>query len=509
MVVAFTMAARPDARSLSSPLQNGWLFCSKQEQPPSPTRGPCEDEDNGVIEPFIKDLLLPDESDDLTPDESPAADIPMGELAEPLDPESDDEDDLGPTNTEAFAFNNAESGQDDADEEQGPQNKLEWDLLESMPSNELDEPEDGPVENHPSLELPPPTATEPDADDESSTPQIPGLEVDDANIAWAKEPWAELPTQSAFSARQALALVGSTLCVGGESSHLLCARTGRSIENAPIQDKTQRVLCLDSDAQRILLLTTTGQLLLWQRNSGLAPDQVRKIPIANDEIVSCIWQQAPGVPILLARLDSGRAVTWNDATETVVPATSPSDRTRLRALSQLGDPRVSLWQTSVGARLRVEFASSTSELTPIASMERALSDKAPMLVGFVDYVLFGARDYGLFVRGPTKAQFALVPGSRRLTALTVGRIMQRPTAFLGLFSELEDRAEIVTLDLLTGRANRVAELRIFADDAGPADDPPERARIDALLWDPNLMRLWVAGCFGLTSFSPPTTAVSS
>ena len=81
-------------------------------------------------------------------------------------------------------------------------------------------------------------------------------------------------------------------------------------------------------------------------------------------------------------------------------------------------------------------------------------------------------------------------------------------AFVGLFSELDDRADIVLLDLLTKRASRVAELNVLTDDSGPADDPPERARIDTMLWDPNLARLWVAGCFGLTCFSPPTASIA-
>jgi hypothetical protein len=334
------------------------------------------------------------------------------------------------------------------------------------------------------------------------------LQVDDIELPWAKERWTESSLHATFSPRQSLALVGTTLCVGGETTHLVHSRHFAPIQDIPSNARTRRVLWLDTDASRLLVLTTTGQLYLWRRNNdGLGT--TRKILVPNAEIISMIWQLAPGVPTLLMRLESGRLLVWNDTTEAVSPIAPHSNRQRLRALSELGEPRIALWQDRSHPRLILELGENERSLPLGPSVAQAVADSHPLLAGFVDYVLLGVRDRGLFLHGPGSPDFVLIPGCRRLTALTVGLMHERPTAFVGLFSELDDRTDIVALDLPTGRANRVAELSVITDDAGPEDDPPERARIDTLLWDPSLMRLWAAGCFGLTCFSPPSTAISS
>jgi hypothetical protein len=65
------------------------------------------------------------------------------------------------------------------------------------------------------------------------------------------------------------------------------------------------------------------------------------------------------------------------------------------------------------------------------------------------------------------------------------------------------------IDLSTGRATRIAELSIHSDYTGREDDPPELARIDALVWDGNNGQLWAAGAFGLARFTPPLGPKSS
>lgn len=471
----------------------------------------AEQEDEGLIDPFFKDSIPtpsdlfgePDDREAPGDDDAPA--IPDEPLLEPKDLSSAELDRLGPEVVDDFGFNDTESLTEN-DDEQGPSAEVGWDAIESVRDDSEDDSEDGPVESSlVSLEPLQPLRSHEDDDGDSVSTGLPELLVDDSEIVWAKERWSELPLPSAYSARQHLALVGNTLCAAGERTHLLSARDLSPIESAPVQVTMQRVICLDSEPSRLLLLTNCGQLLLWRRTRQDV-NRLARIAVPNGEVISLIWQLAPGVPNILFRLESGRVLYWDDSTETLreAPSQLKDDRWRLRALSELGEPKVALWQSPSGIRLCVEVGTNSEHIPLNASMSQAIRGGRPLLAGYVDHVLCGVRDHGLYLHGPSHPDFVTVPGCRQITALAAGHMSGRPTAFVGLFSELEDRAEIATVDLATGRSTRVAEVTIHADDDGPADDPPERARINALLWDPAQSRLWVAGCFGLTCFQPST-----
>jgi hypothetical protein len=467
-----------------------------------------DDEDTGTVDPFLDELIAPDESDDEAADEDPMSDVPIGLLTDPTDLDSVDEGKLGPDLAEVFRFEDMTSPQGD-DEEQGPCDQFPCDVVDASTDTDADDSDEGPIENQLSpLEPLQPLKAGEDRDEGPISNRQPVLEVDDIELTWAKERWAEVSLKSAFTARQSLALVGTILCVGGEATHLIGSRQFDAIDDAPTQAKTRRVICLDVDAQRLLLVTNAGQLFLWRRN-GVGLGRMQQIPVPSGGIISMIWQLAPGVPDLLLRLESGHLHSWNDESQTLVPVEHREDKSRLRALSEIGEPRVTLWQGGGRSHLCVEVGAEKRQLALTPSMERAVADRCPLLAGFIDYVLLGVRGHGLFVCGPGDAAFSVIPGCRRITAFAVGHLLARPTAFVGLFSELEDSTEIVTVDLSTGRATRIAELCILTDDDGPEDDPPERARVDALLWDPINLRLWAAGCFGLTCFSPPCVTVSS
>jgi hypothetical protein len=471
---------------------------------------PAEQDDEGVLDPFFRDSI-PTPSDllgeaidpDAVSDDEPL--IPDEPLTEPTDLSSAELDRLGPEAVDNYGFNDTESLAEN-DDEQGPTTGFGWNTIEIQKDPSDDDSEDGPVEGSlvPLEPLQPLSSDEDDGD--AAAAGLPELLVDDSEIPWAKERWSELPLPSAYSARQHLALVGSTLCAAGERTHLINSRDLSPLEDVPVRATTQRVLCLDSEPSRLLLLTSSGQLLLWRR-SRKDPSKLVRISVPNGEVISLIWQLAPGVPSISLRLESGRMLYWDDANETLQPASSQAqdDRWRLRALSELGEPRVALWHGPSGARLRIEVGPNAQEVPLNPSMSQDVRGARPLLAGYVDHVLCGVRDHGLYLYGPSHPNFMPIPGCRHITALAAGHMLGRPTAFVGLFSELEDRAEIVAVDLATGRSTRVAEVTILSDDDGPADDPPERARINALLWDPTQSRLWVAGCFGLTCFQPATS----
>jgi hypothetical protein len=510
MLRTITMRTRVVAVHNASQQQERHLSCSgdKRNNSNLPACTPLDDEELGVDDPFLDEMTVADESDDQPDCAEPIANVPFGLPATPMDSPTIEDGTLGPELNEPYAFN-SDFPSDLSQDEDGPEGGFDWSNLDTAPNSEYDDPSDGPIEERlSSLESLQPLKFDGDLDEEPISSAAPALQIDDVELPWTKERWAELPLQATFSARQSLALVGTTLCVAGDATHLVCSRDASPIEDAPLHTKIRRALYLDTRAQRILFLTATGQLVLWHRGDS-AEGRIRKVPVPNSEIVSTIWQQAPGVPNLLLQMESGRLFVWNADKESCAPAAPYGDRVGLRGLSEIGEPRVALWQGPDGAYLSVEGGTPMHRLTVTQNMEQAIAASRPVLASFADFVLLGVRDFGLFVRGQTRAEFRIVPGCRRLTAFTVGLMQQRPTAFVGLFAELEDRAEIVTVDLSSGKATRVAELCILTDKTGPEDDPPERARVDAMLWDQAHQRLWIAGCFGLTAFAPPLALAAS
>ncbi|MGE5785331.1 MAG: hypothetical protein ACM3ZE_12105 [Myxococcales bacterium] len=482
----------------------------QRETPVDSEPGDSEpDEDEGLSDPFLQDGL-PEPSDPDDPDEMGTAAIfvPEEPLLDPRDLSSSDEDRLGPDQAEGFSFRDGEGASDD-DDEQGPPGEMKWQTLDASEDPEQDDAADGPLESLVSqLEQFQPLKSEDDSDDIPFSAGMSELLVDDADIPWSHQRWTEMVLPATYSALQGLALVGGILCITGEQTQLLSARDLGSVEECPLHAKLRRAFYLDADARRLLLLTTTGQLLLWQRNLS-AGDQLQRLRLSSEGVVSLVWQLAPGVPQLLFKLETGQLLAWNDDQGLPVPVSSHAGRLQMRALSELGEPRVSLWQGSSELLLKAEIGPDIREMALTPSMTQAALSARPLLSGFVEYAIFAARDHGLFIHRPSQSNFERVPGCRQVTAIAAGLVHERPTAFVGLFSELDDRAEIVTVDLESGRACRVIELTIHSDNDGPADDPPERARIDALLWDPLQSRLWAAGCFGLACFHPPESKATS
>ena len=133
----------------------------------------------------------------------------------------------------------------------------------------------------------------------------------------------------------------------------------------------------------------------------------------------------------------------------------------------------------------------------------------PILATSRNVILIGAREVGTWLSLDGGTSFHEVNGSTNITAATVGQFSGRTYAWLALFYQLEDRTELVGIDCRTQRAQRLAAFAVVTDCDGPEDDPPERARIDSLYWDASHQKLWAAGCFGLTCFTPSSAPQSS
>jgi hypothetical protein len=465
-----------------------------------------DDEPEGIVDPFLDSLAFDTATDDsLEDDEARLENVGVESLHEPRDLNGDD------ANGETFDVPIDLAGDDGAPAAM-PDDEHGVDVDEPLPTSEIendpasDGAEEGPVEAPFILSVDATAMVSPESEAEEYTADPIGLYVDDVELPWAKDRWAEHAMGEAFSARRHVALVGNILCVAGDSTHLHDTRRFELIDEIPVSAKTARVLSLDADARSLLLLSSAGNLLTYTRASNDEPKGT--VGQVTDQMVTDLWQLAPGASKVLVRMESGQLLEYSLAglMQTPPSVVAPA---RLVAMSELGEPRVSLWRNPSGLELILQAAEQQRSLRLTAAMERAASEVRPLLVGFSDLVLFGARDHGLWICRASQLEFLPIPGCRSLTAMTVGHVGGRPTAFVGLFSELEDRAEIACVDLATGRATRIAELCIHSDCSGPEDDPPELARIDSLVWDQNSGKLWAAGSFGLTCFAQPSGTTTS
>jgi hypothetical protein len=465
-----------------------------------------DDEPEGIADPFLDALMLDTDADEPIDDDGiQLENVGIDPLLEPRDLNGDD------ASGETFDVP-IDLARDDVTHAATPEDDQGPDVDEPLPLSEVehesiaDGAEEGPVEAPFLLPVDSSTSTYAESDVDEYTADPIGLYVDDVELPWAKDRWAERALGQTFSARRHVALVGSTLCVAGDSTHLHETRRFELLEELPFKGKTARVLALDPDARALLLLTTAGKLLTYARAESATATGI--LSQVSCDMVTDLWQLAPGASQVLVRNENGQVLEFSLAglSQAPLPATA---RARLVAMSELGEPRVSLWRSPSGLELLLQAGEQRRSLRLTAAMERAASDVRPILVGFSDLVLYGARDHGLWICRASQLEFLPIPGCRSLTAMTVGHVGGRPTAFVGLFSELEDRAEIACVDLVTGRASRIAELCIHSDCSGPEDDPPELARIDSLVWDQNNGYLWAAGCFGLTCFTQPSGSTIS
>lgn len=470
----------------------------KHKTPPSPP----DDDTLGVVDPFLEALSTVRDSDTDEPSEGGATrGLDIDELLEPRD--------LGATDVEQNELDvpidlvdDDDRGLSRGDDEQGP------DILEPLTVAETtddalpDAADEGPIEG--TFFLEPAIGSKNDQSDvegEGADNDPIGLYVDDAELPWAKDNWTERAPGQTFSARRHLALVGNTLCVAGDTTHLHDTKNDVVLEVLPITARTTRIVALDPEAKELLVLTATGQLFAYDRQ---APGPVSsRLTLVSELMVSSLWQIAPGVPVVVVQGDNGQRYDYANRKLHLHAPLPGQEGSRLLALSGIGEPSVSLWKNAQALRLCVEASGETRYIPLTKALERAVASARPTLLGFNESVLVSVREHGLWLHQVGMREFLPIGGCRSLTAATAGHFGLRPTAFVGLFSELDDRAEIAMIDLSTGRATRIAELSIHSDFAGREDDPPELARIDGLVWDGSNGQLWAAGGFGLARFTPP------
>jgi hypothetical protein len=327
----------------------------------------------------------------------------------------------------------------------------------------------------------------------------------DTAFNWSSQPWCERRMTRAFVPRVGLVGRDNFVLATGDSTDLLAANTLESLVEAPFLGRTCSAAFLDSEAERVLIATATGQILIWDRNKCAVETPLTE-GLGTLDCVTCICEGTPGSGEVWALLAHGSLHYRVPESQSFRPFQSlesylwivPND---LGVCALTRD----LHLVNLSTRIRP----STNRIRIPHNANSAAFAKNPIVALSKTYVLVGAREFGAWLSIDAGRTFQEIAGCHGLTACTFGTYAGRACLWLALFFELDDRTELITVDCKSRRASRVVNFSVVADCAGPDDDPPERARIDSLYWDSVHQRLWAAGGFGLTCFEPPQSTQPS
>ena len=437
----------------------------------------------------------------------PSTQLEIGELIHPmgyLDGESrDTEEEL-----DTGAWSSEMDSSDDNDDSEGPPFDS-TDCLVTLEHMDLNDDSTGEIQAPDGVlsgELLPQLDRNDEGGEESvddSASLCAGL--DDSRFCWSPQPWCEHRLSTVFVPRNNLIGHGNWLLATGDSTDVVSMDELISIDEAPLLSATRSAAFLDANAERVLVVTMTGQLLVWNRN-------LHRIESPNSADAAAVDRA-----VLVCRSMSLRSETWVLlATGELFCRNSESElferrRSNGRYLSILatdtGFCALTKGSDNVALVLTVGQGETSIQLPPNAGA-LALA-KEPILALTKNFILVGARDVGAWLSTDNGASFHEIPGCHCVTAGTIGAYAGRTYAWISLFFELDDRTELIGIDCKTRRALKLASYSVVTDCDGPEDDPPERARIDSLFWDSVRQRLWAAGCSGLTCFVPPQSAQPS
>ncbi len=466
---------------------------SEPERAPS---DPSHEEPEGTLDGDDSETWLDVPDLDSSTDDAEATELEIGDQLDPLAAAGADEEaqlDVG------MSDGIEETTPLDSDESDGPDDASTLELLDPLPELVDDEAPTRQANSDWLGDAPEPLpALDRPEDDEGGELDVGAeLRVDETPLAYSANPWRGESLSAGHSTRAGLALSPAGLLgVAGESTLLVSLRTGESLHLAPLQEPTVRIIALDAAAQEHLILTRTGQLYRWD----LLGQSL--VPLTTDlefDRVAGFWQCRPASCDVLLLLETGELVALTGAT---LKASRLLRNGRVVAASDCGEPRLELTSSQGLFRLDAPEAVPPRSRALPADLLTALEQARAVVLGLGDVELVGVPGVGLWCATSSDSPLLRVAGCSSLSAAAVGVLDDRPTVWIALFSELQDRSTIVHFDPLSGQVEVIAEIEILGDAASPDDEPLERARVAALLWDPTGRRLWAAGGFGLTSWVP-------
>jgi hypothetical protein len=448
------------------------------------------------------DELLPDLPSDPDLDDANASELESGvELDEDEDDESNAEEshlDVGNILDDDDAI---AAGSVDGDEA-GPSDDVLGNDIGSFASDDGDES----VDPRESLD---------DLIDEASLPRIETDESEESGLGDAlfetviisdEEPprradlmWGEMPLAHAEAPRTVVRKTtsGAAACGGdvvviddGGARRVLARHVPGGVRSAVV----------DEAAETLLYATNSGALF----RVALSAESPEALVAYHDALGSLAVEPELSLggptpsarPAVLLHV-GGAARTLLESTDHGTTWRRVELRGSVLALST-GSPPSCLVATERGARLyRSGSSGGFSAVGPVWPPDT----EVPELASSGDVLV--AHEVGSFLRVSADGgvTFRPVPGTSNATAITAGRLGQRPWAFAALFDPASGRAAIVSIDAASAEAAVIAHLEPDGD-----EEMEDAYRAVSLSWDESTETLYVAGEFGLTRFRRPPSA---
>ena len=323
------------------------------------------------------------------------------------------------------------------------------------------------------------------------------IDANDLDVAWSAQPWCEYGLPRAFVPRVGLVAQGDAVMATGDATDTLSLEDFSVIDSTTPPGKTRRATFLDDDARRSIIVSVTGQVKVWDRKRTDFDTGESAKYSAVDRAMD-VWKEPNSGAIWLRSATGELFVRRNNSEIEPVRATG-------RCLAMGGSDKSLVCLLNQSHRLSLMTIDSTGSRTTLLPREMGeLADAESIsLATLGSVVALGSRGHGLWLSSDGGITIRKVAGCRNITACAIGPFAGRVHAWAALFFELDDRSELVDVDCKGLRIHKLTEYKVVSDSSGPEDDPPERARIDDLLWDPLRQRILAAGCFGLTCFVPP------
>lgn len=463
-----------------------------------------DDDASGLDDELLGELLDPSSDEPAPNAEGTDDDAPVFEteiaLDEPPALSADDgiELDAGDPLDEIAKFPEGGFGDEDAslgfDEND---RHLEFEALTPL---ERDDLPDGPDEPIPSLDLPELEHHEPGDDrpaneQEDELPEALSL-GDEPRPDAAAVPWRlDLPALEG-EVCGALSVADGTVIAA--STDLLWFSRGAA---SPLRleagaARIHSVVLVGSQREYALCSTTIGRLFRRGR-SATAPEEVRlprglAEPRAGREPLDLFQCSAAAGHSLVARTGSGVLVRSDDDGATYRAIAAP----RCLALAHGGSPLLVLVEGGLLLQSS-DGGSSFGEIQLPRAVRELARSRTPLLAAHGPVLALGASSTGVVVSHDAGRAFVRVPGTRGVTALTAADTPDGPRVFAALDDEALDRSLLVAIDPAGPSATVIATIA-----GGPGEDALDRVAVARLEWDAEASRLWVAGAFGVKTYSP-------
>jgi hypothetical protein len=457
------------------------------------------DEGEGPADEQLPDLIDPNpEEEDPEGDEGIDVDVGIDLMRE--DAAEDDRPEIVLDIAELLAVADERESEEDP-HSMGPDSTLADDIDPEGEARELlgssEEGVDEPVEDLVADELPELDADEPGGMDDAFSSEI--VTHDDELPPRAAEAWAFAVVSDVGTALTSVHVGPDAIVAGG---HGVVWISGADVHIASMGGAHVRAVAPLEDGS-VLCATSAGELCKVTRGAQ-HPEGVPGVLIAlgarpgRAHQLACATFPEAGPRGALAHAGGTSIATTRDAGETWQALEIGG---RIVAMTSGGAPTRVVARGHEGFGLLV-FDGTGRTLSRIALDDRVaeeiLAHDSTLIAAMPGYLALASKDGDLALSRDGGKSFERIDGCQRATALAAGIREGRPRVWLTTFQEALERVVVIEVDVETGRAECIAELRTetTADSLDPS--------VTALCFDLPADLLWCAGDAGLSRLIPPS-----